>query len=180
MMVGRRELCFAVAAVILVAVSGPACADSPEDSIGFDTLLGTWIYSEYDGLVPCNEECTWRADGTLLFYDSNTRLFRLEGPFTVAEKRDGIEGGVTLVLVDGSYPGIVSLLVEINSRGDRCTVCKVAGDVRRSCRCFLRKKIYRGIPRHRLDTIRRGVRYADYPFKPDRVMPCTKYFWAKA
>lgn len=178
--VRRRVLCFVVAAVILAAVLDPAGADSPQDDGGFEELVGTWIYTEYDGLVPYYEEITWKADGTLLIYDSHARAFRSEGPFAAAGRRIGAEGDVTLVLVGQNDPRAASLLVKTSRCGDRCEIYRIVGGVCNDCRCFFRKKLYRGKPRYRFDFDRRKQRYAFYPFKPDRVMPWTKYFWAKA
>ena len=180
LIVGRTVLCFAVAAAIMAAGSSPACTESLQDDGGFEELFGTWIYTEYDGLVPYYEEITWRGDGTLLVYDSHTRSFRSEGPYAVADRRIGTEGGVTLALVDQNDPGTAALLVKISCCGDRYEICRIVGGVSKGCRCFLRKKMYRGKPHYRFDVDRRRIWYAVYPFNPDRVMPWTKYFWAKA
>jgi hypothetical protein len=171
----------AVAVVFITAGLGPAVADSlQDDSVGFDELVGTWIYTEYDGLFHHYEEVTWTADGAVVCYDSYTRTLSSDGPFTIVEKRIGSGGCLFIAAVYENAGGSGCLQIKISRCGDYYEICRNPGSGRQECRCFFRKKVYRGTPRYRFDTLRVRTRYAGYPFNPDRVIPWTKYFWAKA
>ena len=174
---------FRIAVVVVFATAGLSSAVSDslqDDSPRFDELVGTWIHTEYDGLFHHYEEVTWAADGSVVRYDSYTQTESSDGPFMIVEKRIGSEGCLYITAMDESDSGTGSLLIKISRCGDYYEICRNPGSGRQERRCFFRKKVYRGTPRYRFDTSRGSSWYAGYPFSPDRVIPCTKYFWAKA
>jgi len=176
-------LFFAIAAAVVFITAGlsSAVADSlQDDSVGFDELVGTWIHTEYDGLFHHYEEVTWTADGAAECYDSRTRTIRFDGPFTIVEKRTGPGGCLFITAVDENAGASGYLQFEISRCGDYYEICRNPASGRQECRCFFRKKVYRVTPQYRFDTSRRKIWYVGYPFNPDRVIPWTKYFWAKA
>jgi hypothetical protein len=171
---------FVAVLLFAAAVSSPAFADSRQEDRGFEALVGTWIHSEYDGLFHPYEEVTWRADGSLVRYDSCTRSVRSEGPFTILERRIDTRGRIFQTIVEAGDSGSGSLLIEISSCGNYYEICRRTNTGNEARRHYFRKKLYRGTPPYRFETFKRKTWSAGYPFNPDRVMPCTKYFWAKA
>jgi hypothetical protein len=176
-----RAFLYQIATIVFIAVGlNPAVADSLREDPGFAELAGTWIHSEYDGLFHAYEQLIWKADGTFVHYDSDSQSVRSEGPFIIVERRIESEGCLVLMLVDENDSDTGFLLIKISRRGDHCEICRNLDSGCRECRCFIRKKIYRGIPRYRFDTARCRTWLARYPFKPESVIPWTKYFCAKA
>jgi len=177
-----RVFVFWIAAALVFVTAGtrPAVADSLREDRGFSELVGTWIYSEYDGLLHPYEEVTWRADGTRLCYDSYTQSVRSDGPFSIVERQIGSKGCMLLTVVEERDGRAASFLIKISHRGKYYDICRHAGNGGETCRRFFRKEVHRGIPGYRFEILGRKTRYAGYPFNPDRVMPWTKYFWAKA
>jgi len=168
---------------LIIFVTGclsPVIADSLLEDPGFDVLIGTWIYSDYDGLLHHYEEVTWKTDGSRVCYNSYTQSTRSDGPFLIVERRIDAKGCLLLTVVEAGDSRSASFFMKINRCGDRYEICRRTDTGGRECRCYFRKKVYRGTPRYRFETIRPRTWYAGYPFNPDRVMPCTKYFWAKA
>jgi hypothetical protein len=169
-----------VAVILLAAGLSHTGADSLQDDRGFDALVGTWIYTEYDGLFHHYEEATWKTDGMLIRHSSRTQSVSHCGPFRIVEKRSSRDGCSYLTIVDESNGAGSTFQIRISRCGDRYEICQSTAADGQECCSFIRKKTYRGTPRYRFDTFRDGNWYAGYPFNPDMVMPCTKYFWAKA
>jgi hypothetical protein len=170
-----------VAIALLIVKMSPASADPrPIDSRGISELVGTWICTEYDGLFHHYTEVTWTAEGSFVCYDSCSQSLRSGGPVTLMKRQINSDGCLSLVIVDNNDTGYSSFVIRFSRCGDHYEICQSSCSGAEGCRCFFRKKIYRGTPGYRFENRRVQFWYAGYPFKPDRVIPWTKYFWAKA
>ena len=89
-----------------------------QGDLDYRELVGTWVYTEYDGLFHNYEQITWRSDGTTTCFSNSPDLRSFSGASTIAEKWMGQDGSTFAKVILQTGNDSCYMLLKIGASGD--------------------------------------------------------------